>query len=220
LTLVWSAATGAFADPSAAETIFTCAQAGPVVLTLTASDGACSTTQSASIFCDAIPDGGVSGGGGMSGGTGTGGGGAGGSGGATPNSCPGAEPNLAGTDCERCTKANCGLSATGDSGCCALTSAADQVLCEAVDLCLARNAGTCASEGSHVSCFCGTSGADCFMMAGAANGPCVGPVIAAAKTSSAPAIQLLFNRTDSPLGRATNLEDCRLLFCPDECAGP
>jgi len=53
LTYAWSAATGTFADPSAASTSYTCAQAGDVSLTVTVSDRRCDTQTSLTITCQA-----------------------------------------------------------------------------------------------------------------------------------------------------------------------
>jgi hypothetical protein len=53
---------------------------------------------------------------------------------------------------------------------------------------------------------------------GAANGPCVAPILAAAKSKVPAMVQLLFTDTTSPLGRAVNLESCRGQNCKKECS--
>ena len=55
LTYQWSAATGTFANPAAASTSYTCAQAGDVALTVTVSDRKCDTQTSLMITCQAAP---------------------------------------------------------------------------------------------------------------------------------------------------------------------
>jgi len=58
------------------------------------------------------------------------------------------------------------------------------------------------------------------MTEGAANGPCVAEVIAAAKTSAPAAIYAQFVAANSPVGRAVNVTACRGAFCPQECDVP
>ncbi|HEY8946936.1 MAG TPA: hypothetical protein VIM73_21985, partial [Polyangiaceae bacterium] len=139
-----------------------------------------------------------------------------------PNSCPSTEPYSAPTTCGTatcgtCTTDQCSLGAAGTDGCCGLGNAADQVLCEAVVKCFTRNSSTCTVSGDGTNCFCGTSGGNCFMNAGAANGPCTAEVVAAAKTSTPAAIQGQFTSPASPLGRAVNIIACRGSFCSTEC---
>jgi hypothetical protein len=86
--------------------------------------------------------------------------------------------------------------------------------------CFAANAATCTSSGDPTECYCGTSGAQCFVFPSAANGPCATQVIAAAKTTSPPAILTQFTNPASPLGRAVNLTVCRGSFCSPECMIP
>ena len=74
----WTATSGFFGEDGESEATFTCDTAGPVTITLTVSDGSCTTTATAPVFCVAIRDGGAEGGSG--GGTGTGGNGGGGGG--------------------------------------------------------------------------------------------------------------------------------------------
>jgi len=243
LTYAWSAASGSFADPSSPTTTFHCSEAGPVTIVLTVSDGSCQTPVSASIYClgyhqdGAPPDDGPSDAGGAGGRTGAGGnsGGAGGmrgsggtpgTGGMTTTSCPAAEPGSSDTDagsmCGQCTVDNCSLAPAtatggGTDGCCALASAADQLLCQAVVLCYAANSDSCTTAGDPTNCFCGSNPLTCFSVPGAANGPCTAPVIAAAKTSDPTKIKPLFISPMSPLGRATNLTTCRGSFCADDC---
>jgi hypothetical protein len=51
LTYAWSATSGTFAEPSAAQTVFRCAAPGPVTLTLTVSDGNCPVHVSGTFDC-------------------------------------------------------------------------------------------------------------------------------------------------------------------------
>jgi acid phosphatase len=59
LTYAWSAASGTFGSPSAANTTFTCAAPGPVTVTVTVSDGdpssSCADKSSTTINCSADP---------------------------------------------------------------------------------------------------------------------------------------------------------------------
>jgi hypothetical protein len=160
-------------------------------------------------------------------GTGAGGTGAAGTGGPTQamNLCPAHEFISGGTMCESCTANNCGLAPDpdGDSGCCALTNPADQLLCTRVIDCFQNpslyttGAAACTRNGDGLNCFCGTSAGMCFTTAGAANGACTQVVIDAAKTSAPTAIQAQFSDPTSPLGRANNLENCRGAFCRTQC---
>jgi hypothetical protein len=240
LTFTWSASSGAFDDQHARMTMFHCAQPGPVTIVLTVSDGSCPTMVSAPIYClgdhqdAAAPDDGPPAGtGGAGGRTGTGGSSGGGTGGSrgtggSPgtggmgSTCP-TEPGGGNADsmCSQCTMDNCSLAPPGmnggTDGCCALTAPADQQLCQAVVLCYAANSDGCTTAGDPTNCFCGSSPLTCFSVPGAANGPCAGAVIAAARTSDPTKIKPLFISPTSPLGRATNLTTCRGSFCPMEC---
>lgn len=217
LSVAWTAGSGGFADASAVGTTFTCAEAGPVTITVSVSDGVCATSVSAAVYCLGRLDGGAGGG---SGGNGAGGNGMGGAGGMTPNTCPEAEPTHGGALCPTCAGDNCSLGPAGTDGCCGLSSMVDQSLCQAVVACFAANAATCTSMGDATNCFCGTSGNSCFATPGAANGPCVGPVAAAAKSPNPTMIQGQFTSPASPLGRAVNLVTCWSSFCSAECSIP
>ena len=95
------------------------------------------------------------------------------------------------------------------------------MLCQAVLRCFQNPpTGTpCTINGNGTdACFCGTSAAVCFSTMGAANGPCTGPVIAAAKTRIPAQIQQLWTDPGSPLGRANNLGVCRGTNCKSQCA--
>jgi len=225
LTYLWTTTSGYFGENGEPEATFTCTEPGPVTLTLTVSDGSCSTMAVIAVFCVAIHDGGVGGGGAGGGGTGTGtggvGGGAGGVGGSGPvNSCPAAEPSRGGPACATCTTGNCMLGAMGTEGCCGLTSTADQLLCQALYACFSANAATCTSGGDATACFCGTNTSTCWVAAGAANGPCVSETIAAARTTNPMDIQARFISPNFPLGRAANLIACQGGLCQTECGLP
>jgi hypothetical protein len=59
LTFAWSAPSGTFSDPSAAQTAFACGAPGPVELTLRVTDSqSCQQTLSALVICLPAPDGG------------------------------------------------------------------------------------------------------------------------------------------------------------------
>jgi len=92
----------------------------------------------------------------------------------------------------------------------------DQNLCRVATACF--SAFGCTVSGDATRCFCGNSGAACFAVSGAASGPCVDEVAAAAKTRDPVAIRPLFTNPTSPLGRAVNLMGCRGSFCQNECA--
>jgi hypothetical protein len=99
-----------------------------------------------------------------------------------------------------------------------LTDAGDRALCAAAATCFAAN--NCTSSGDANHCFCGTSGSACYTTDGAANGPCVAQVFAAAKTTTAASIKGEFTSSTSPLGRAVNLLGCQGSVCGSECAVP
>jgi hypothetical protein len=146
-------------------------------------------------------------------GNGAGGFGIGGSGGACEEFSTG-DP----VACPQCTNDNCALAPApdGTDGCCGLAAPDDQNLCRVAVACF--NAFGCTVGGDAVRCFCGNTAAACFAVTGAANGPCVNEVAAAAKTSNPVEIRQQFTQPASPLGRAVNLTACRGVFCPTECA--
>lgn len=119
-----------------------------------------------------------------------------------------------GGSCEECSRAMCDPDA---DGCWDITNAGDKSLCESVLACFLTN--TCASGGDATRCFCGTAGAMCWEN-GAADGPCLDSVFAAAKVSSGmgSAVRVPFSSGSSPLGRASNLLICQAAVCPTECA--
>jgi hypothetical protein len=135
------------------------------------------------------------------------------------NHCPD-EPTSGGADCAGCTTDNCSLtpSPDGTDGCCGLASAADQLLCEAAVACFST--GGCTVSGDPTRCFCGDHIPTCYTIPGAANGPCVSQVVAAAKSMTLATIRSVFTSSVSPLGRAVNLLSCRGATCPAECAIP
>lgn len=58
LTFAWTAPSGSFDEPTKTTTSFHCAVIGPVVLTVTVSDGTCLETSKVSVTCS-TPDGGA-----------------------------------------------------------------------------------------------------------------------------------------------------------------
>jgi hypothetical protein len=121
--------------------------------------------------------------------------------------------------CDACTNNNCSLGgAPATDGCCGLTTGIDRELCAAAFTCFASNAAACVTQGDPMNCFCGTSGSACFSVAGAANGLCVGQVLAAAKTNDPAQVLDRFVSPLFPIGRAVNLTSCRGFFCAADCA--
>jgi len=222
LMYTWTTTSGYFGENGEPQAKFTCTDPGPATLTVTVTDGSCPVTAQIAVFCVAIRDAGGDAG---TSGSGTGMGGAGGSvggaGGSGPvNTCPAAEPTRGGADCAKCTTDNCTLGADGTDGCCGLASAADQLLCQALYACISANATTCTKAGDATPCFCGTSMSNCFAVAGAANGPCVKEVQAAAKSVDPVLIKMRLISPMFPLGRTINLAACQGGLCGTECAFP
>jgi hypothetical protein len=236
LTYSLTANSGYFNDPSSNNTVFNCTVPGPVEITLTVSDGSCSAMQSIPIFCLGAEDGGVisgtggAGTGGRSGGVGGSGGAGGASGGGTggapgpTNTCPNEPTNgivlAGGATCDQCTVDNCSLGPPPmfTDGCCGLPSTSDQLLCEAAALCFASPANQCTLAGDATNCFCGTNLTTCFSVPGAANGPCVAQVFAAAKSKDPPTIKSVFTSSQTAIGRAVNLLGCQGVLCQMECS--
>jgi hypothetical protein len=216
VTLSWTVDSGTLASSSARTTTFTCTKAGPVALKLSATDGVCVTTLSASLFCLGMEDGGPTG----AGGAGGAGGGSGADAGMVVNKCPDELTSGDPVMCKACLTQQCALGPNGTDGCCALEKPSDQLLCEAVVTCLTAHAATCTSSGDATLCFCGTSGGMCFSIDNAANGPCTSVVYAAAKTTTATEVLGLYTSPANPLGRAFNLVSCFGSYCSSECAVP
>jgi hypothetical protein len=141
------------------------------------------------------------------------------------NECPAHEPRMGsgnGLACEQCSAANCQLTREGDAGCCQLSDPNDQRLCIAATRCFrnppAGSPNPCTSSGDPTACFCGRGGGiNCFSVPGAADGPCVKEVRAAAKSTDPAVIHDLFTEPKSPLGRAVNLMLCRGASCQIPC---
>jgi hypothetical protein len=223
VTVSLHADSGTFSTANQLPATFMCGKPGLVTITATASDGSCQTMKSVMIFClgthggdaggsspDAShQDGGASGGDGSADGGGT----------VVPNICPIESPKGS-SDCTDCTNTNCSLAPNpmGTDGCCGLPSVADQVLCIAVAECFSNS--NCTVSGDPNRCFCGGSGSNCYSVPGAANGPCVAAVVAAAKKNDLSMIKAQFTSPASPLGRAVNLLNCRGSFCGTECGVP
>ena len=224
ITISLQADTGSFSVKDQLPSIYTCGQPGLVTINVVASDGSCQTKKSVSIFCLGGRDGGANSGGdgGKDGGVGADGGDGGGTT-VVANTCPASEP-LSGPDggaaCNDCTTTNCSLAPNpnGTDGCCGLSSAADQLLCIAAVNCFSKN--NCTVSGDATKCFCGTAGSTCYTVPGAAKGPCVAEVFAAAKKTDVTMVKPLFTSPASPLGRAVNLLGCRGGLCNMECGLP
>ena len=141
------------------------------------------------------------------------------------------EPDLCDSSPDSCF--NCDPSI---SGCDQITDPTDKALCENLYACLVAPThpgntafpGSCLGNfGDPLGCWCGSNGLTCATADGAANGPCVQQVLAAAKTTTASTINNNFvlptandGVTPLPLGRATNLAICRGSFCVSECSVP
>ena len=138
------------------------------------------------------------------------------------NSPPGeqagpAPSHEAGPACEKCTSENC---AAGDDGCDPIADPTDRKLCEELYACFSDSHLNCSIKGDPIRCWCGTNMLTCYSEAsgpGAANGPCVKQVLAAAKTNEADTIFHQFLNVDLPLGRAARLNVCRGYFCSNDC---
>jgi len=154
-------------------------------------------------------------------GQGGGGVGGGGTGGTAPPPCLETNPPPAlVASCSSCLTAN-GNPAT--DGCCPITDTTGFSLCQAASACM--RSGACNQGGDVTSCYCGTNAATCDT-AGAANGPCVAQITAAAgrnvttMTTDAPTPSQVIARLGDPnfaLGRAANIQGVAGLFCPAEC---
>ncbi|HUO38168.1 MAG TPA: hypothetical protein VMU34_10140 [Mycobacterium sp.] len=242
ITYSWTASTtgiGTIASPGSASTTFNCTAPGSTSLSIAVSDGVCGDSLSNIIpitcLAPTTPTGGSgvggSGVGGMGvGGMGVGGAGTGGSGmGGMMAACA---ESVSGDPvaCCSCTTDNCSLAPNpaGTDGCSGISDPNDKALCQAAASCFAAAThpgntvvpGHCTVSGDATKCFCGNSASACFATAGAANGPCVAQVQAAAKTMDPTLIRPLFTSPASPLGRAVNLMGCQGGLCSTECQVP
>jgi hypothetical protein len=162
--------------------------------------------------------GGVAGSTGVAGGRGgSSAGGSGGDGGPCVETNP--PPDVA----ESCTTCLMEMSSPASDGCCLIADAVARDLCQAASACF--RAGNCNDSGDTAPCYCGTSGT-MGCPSGAANGPCVQQVTAAASRnidtgatdSPSPALILQrFGVPQYPLGRAAGIHTIAGAFCPAEC---
>jgi hypothetical protein len=226
VTISLQADSGTFSTANQLPATFMCTKPGLITITATVNDGSCQTMKSVMIFCLGTHGGDGGGGaapdashqdGGVSGGDGS----ADGGGMVVTNTCPTESPKGS-TDCTDCTNNNCSLAPNpmGTDGCCGLPSVADQLLCIAAAECFSNN--NCTVGGDPNRCFCGKADVItmCYAVPGAANGPCVAAVVAAAKKNDLATIKTQFTSPASPLGRAVNLLGCRGSFCGTECGVP
>ena len=87
-----------------------------------------------------------------------------------------------------------------------------------VNCSFAKNCGY-GDEGAS-GCFCGTATLDaCFATAGAANGPCMAEVQAAARSTSLSDISTRASDLAYPFGWATYLLECDAVACKDPAGG-
>src|SRR5215831_4781455 len=215
ITYSWTsstAGTGAL-GPNAAATTFTCNAIGTTSISIAVSDGICGDS-----LMNVIPINCTMG---TPGTAGTGGGtGVGGTGGTAWINTETSPPASLAVSCGTCLMAN--FSPSTD-GCCGITDATGSTLCTAVSVCI--RGGSCNNAGDTTNCFCGTNAGTCDQ-AGAANGPCVAQITAAAgrnistgTTDSPTAAQVLarFGDPNFALGRIINIEAVAGAFCPAEC---
>jgi hypothetical protein len=229
----WSATAGAFDDPTALATAYSCpptGDAGPQIIRVSASRGACTVSQQLVVICFApLVDAGAGGEGGSTGGDGSGGAagvggagaGAGGGGGgtSTPDGGCGIDPTTdEGNSCNQCTAANCTIleNAQPDvpptAGCHHLASDRERQSCQALYCCMRSN--RCVAGGDPTPCWCGSADpTECARGQAPANGPCAREIEAAAGTTEAPEIALRLIDPTFPLGGAANLAICRATFC-------
>jgi hypothetical protein len=217
LTYSWTASASVFASPTSADTTYTCPgrdRAGPQLITVTVSDGICSTTKSANVGCYALADGG---------GPAT-----------TPDpdagrpadadidsGCtPGDDPTMCeGQGCDECTTANCptlaGVAIQGGAviaGCDDFASDDEQARCQRLYACM-RDSG-CVRNSDPSACWCGgVDTADCEQGLAQANGPCVQQFIDAAGTNIPTLIDERSTDPTYPIGGAINLATCRSVYC-------
>ena len=212
-TYSWTASASRFADPSAAETTYTCPgrdRAGPQTLTLQVSNGSCTTTQQATVSCYALADGG---------------------GPATtqdPDSgagevgapCAHGEPTTCEGDlCNQCTTDNCPTLAnvtiqggTPTAGCDIYLTVEQQAQCQRLYACM-RDRG-CVRNNDPTVCWCGAVDPErCETGQEPAGGPCLQEIIAAAGTTDPTLIELRLTDATFPIGGAINLVSCRSVAC-------
>ncbi len=181
-------------------------------------------------------NGGTLAGGGMNGGAGavTGGGGGGGSGTGGSTSGSGGAISTGGIaatggmmsttggatgrqTCDECTQSDL---CEGDPsvGCVNAASAGDKQLCQAAYDCFIAKG--CLQAGDPTPCLCGTAGQNCTQD-GAANGPCLAEMAAAAKVDATKNSVIYAKLVDYrvPLGLASNLSVCQASNCP-QCGIP
>jgi len=235
-------ATGTLTPLNAATATFTCNVVGTSALSIAVSDGICGDSLANVIPINCVPGAGP----GTAGAGGAGGaGGAAGMAGSMAGSMAGMAGSMAGTGgsapppCAECAPVPPALAAScamclGDNdnpatdGCCGITDTVGFNLCMTVSACM-RTGGstgtTCNLSGDVTTCFCGTNQATCDA-AGAANGPCVAQVTAAAGrnittlTTDVPTAAQVLARQGDPnyaLGRAANIHGIAGAFCAAEC---
>lgn len=119
-----------------------------------------------------------------------------------------------GLACQTCNTDNC---FPPTDGCTLITNAMDKALCETLYSCFITSG--CTSGGDPTKCWCGTHPTTCSTP-GAADGPCLAQIQAAAKTTDPGFIRLNFVNPNLPLGRAVNLASCLGSFCSAECGVP
>jgi hypothetical protein len=129
--------------------------------------------------------------------------------------------------CNQCTADNCNIVTDGcdPRG---FENPSDPPLCEALYACFRSEHCTSDADNDMLPdrdssqwCWCGLppdgDPTDCFTFPGKANGPCLAEVVKAAHTSDPSTIRLRFADPAYPLGRASNLANCRSAYCGKVC---
>lgn len=112
--------------------------------------------------------------------------------------------------CAACVCANCGSETLG---CLDAEDDRTRMLCTEAIQCAARTG--CAGIG----CYCGNALApDCLNLPGAANGPCLAPIVAAAGTDFPPDVLAASANPSTPLGLSWTQRTCVDALCRPQCS--
>jgi cysteine-rich repeat protein len=233
LTSAWSATSGSFADPSAANTSYTCASSGEQTLTVTVDDGrGCTHAKTVTVTCSAVTppapsavcgNGAQEGSEGCDDGNTTAGDGC----SATCTieeppppparddlSCD--QPRPIADACAECTCASCGTqvaactSVTGDASEGPGSGQSKAALCKALVACGQR------TQCRGTTCFCGAADLVSCLTGGAA-GPCMNEVLAAAETSDPAVVATRQTDTNFAVGLANAVSSCTVSSCEASC---
>ena len=184
VTVSLQADSGTFSTANQLPATFMCGKPGLVTITATASDGSCQTMKSVMIFCLGTH-------GGDGGGTGpdashqdagasSGDGSADGGGMVVTNICPTESPKGS-TDCTDCTNTTARWRPTRWEPMAAAACRASPIKCCASQPQSASATTIARSAATPIAASAAGRGSSCYSVPGAANGPCVAAVVAAAK---------------------------------------